>query len=222
MRHVRLPDPIVELVDALPRPAPKRVRLHQRGEMRMKPGGRWLDWTGVEDMAVGRVAFSWRARFPMFPGVWLDVEDAYGASGGTLAGKLWGRLPLFTKRGHDVDTAQALRYLAELAWVPYAFERNAALEMEMMTGDIVRVSTVVGGESVAVDLTFDSAGRITEAFAPARPFEEGTAFPWRGKLADHALVDGVFLPRYGEVAWELPEGPFTYWRGEVVGYDLAM
>ena len=32
-------------------------------------------------------------------------------------------------------------------------------------------------------------------------------------------LGGVRLPRDGEVRWELPEGPFTYWRGRVTSLE---
>ncbi len=213
-------EPLDTLVAGLPNPAPSAVRLHQRGEMRLKPHGRWLPWTGTEDMVVGRVAFVWRARFALPLGARLDVEDAYDADGGRLTGKLWGRLPLFDKRGPGFDGPEAMRYLAELPWVPFAFADNGEVELERVSERVLRASTRVGPERVAVDLTFDERGRITESFAPSRRHESGQCYPWRGRFWDHEEVNGVCVPRRGAVAWERPEGSFVYWRGEVLSVDL--
>jgi len=29
------------------------------------------------------------------------------------------------------------------------------------------------------------------------------------------------MPRYGKVRWELPDGPFVYWEGEVKGFSTT-
>lgn len=36
------------------------------------------------------------------------------------------------------------------------------------------------------------------------------------KLETAAAIAGVKVPREGEVAWILPEGRLTYWRGRIV------
>src|SRR6266487_2865317 len=59
--------------------APRKVRIRQEGEMWLKPGGRRLRFTAVEDFAVQEVAFSWRAAFPIAPLITLRIVDRYGA-----------------------------------------------------------------------------------------------------------------------------------------------
>jgi hypothetical protein len=49
--------------------------------MWLKPGGRSMPFTAVEEFAVEEVAFSWRARFPIVPLVWLRVVDRYAQIG---------------------------------------------------------------------------------------------------------------------------------------------
>jgi hypothetical protein len=34
-------------------------------------------------------------------------------------------------------------------------------------------------------------------------------------FGDYVKLGGISVPGGAEVSWELPEGPFTYWRGEV-------
>jgi hypothetical protein len=45
--------------------------------------------------------------------------------------------------------------------------------------------------------------------------------PWRGVFSDHGELGGVRVPRRAEVAWELPEGRFTYWRAEVTALEVV-
>ena len=39
--------------------------------------------------------------------------------------------------------------------------------------------------------------------------------PWEGTWSHHQRVDGMTVPLTGEVAWILPEGRKTYWRGTI-------
>jgi hypothetical protein len=39
--------------------------------------------------------------------------------------------------------------------------------------------------------------------------------PWEGRRSDYRMHEGMMLPFDGEVAWMLPEGRKTYWRGSV-------
>ena len=43
----------------------RTMRVTQAGEMTLKPGTRPRSLSAIEELATGRVAFSWRARFPL-------------------------------------------------------------------------------------------------------------------------------------------------------------
>jgi Family of unknown function (DUF6920) len=46
--------------------------------------------------------------------------------------------------------------------------------------------------------------------------------PRRGEFTDYTMLEGgLRMPRYGKVRWELPDGPFVYWEGEVTGVSTA-
>lgn len=36
-----------------------------------------------------------------------------------------------------------------------------------------------------------------------------------GTFGDYVELGGVRVPSSAELSWELPDRPFTYWRGEV-------
>lgn len=76
---------------------------------------------------------------------------------------------------------------------------------------------------MTVQLEFDAAGDIVSAWRAARPCTEGKTTlprPWGGKFGDHAVVGGLRVPTSGEVRWELPDGPFVYWRGTINSLEL--
>jgi len=191
---------------------PRQVRVMQIGEMRQKPGGRWLPFTAVEEFAVEDVAFSWRARFPIAPLVWLRVVDRYAAGEGLLEARLWGLLRVMRACGQEASEGEVLRYLAELAWVPQAMLDNRRLAWRELDARAVEVATRVGSAKVTVRLEFDAAGDIVGTWCDARPYLEGKTSvtrPWAGRFTDYAVVGGIRMPTLGEVRWELPDGPFT-------------
>jgi hypothetical protein len=192
--------------------------------MCQRPGGRWLPFTAVEEFAVEEVAFSWRARFPIAPLVWLRVVDRYVAGEGLLEARLWGLLQVMRARGQEASEGEVLRYLAELPWVPQAMLANRQLEWHELDAQAVEVTTRVGSARVTVRLEFDAAGDIVGTWCDERPYLEGKASvprPWAGRFSDHAVVGGIRIPTRGEVRWELPDGPFTYWRGTITSIELG-
>ena len=110
---------------ALPQPQPvaERVTVEQTGEMTLKPGAAPRPFTATEELATGRVNFTWRARFPILGPLSLHVTDSYREDEGLLQVRLLG-LPLQSKRGGELAAGEAFRYLAELPWVPQAMVLN--------------------------------------------------------------------------------------------------
>jgi len=42
---------------------------------------------------------------------------------------------------------------------------------------------------------------------------------WGGELGEYRVLDGMRMPTRGEVYWDLPEGRFAYWRGEITSAE---
>lgn len=192
--------------------------------MWLKPRGRALPFTAVEDFSVAEVAFSWRARFRFLPLVPLRVVDGYAAGSGKLEARLLGLVPVTRQSGQAASEGEAMRYLAEIPWVPHAMLANRQLDWRQFDTQTLEVATSVGSARVAVQLGFDAAGDIVSAFSPARPHPEGRTTvprPWGGVFSDYDVLGEVRMPTRAEVRWELPEGPFTYWRGTVTSVELV-
>jgi hypothetical protein len=153
---------------------PRHVRVGQAGEMWQKPGGRGLRFTAVEEFAVEQVAFSWRARFPILPLVSIHVTDRYAAGEGLLEARVLG-IRVMRQRGQETAEGEAMRYLAEIPWVPHAILANRELEWRGLDASSLEVATNAGSARVAVRLEFDATGDIVRAFADSRPHPEGRA-----------------------------------------------
>lgn len=199
---------------------PSQTRLTQTGTMWSKPGGRALRFRAVEEFATQEVAFAWRARFAIAGVPLLSVVDRYAAGEGSLEARLFGLLPVMRKRGQVLSEGEALRYLGELPFNPAAMLLNRRLLWRELDDDAVEVSTRVGEATVSLRLEFDAEGDIVRISTPARPRgEEGNVLrPWVGEFSRYATVGATRIPTRGEVRWELPSGPFTYWRCEVTSF----
>ena len=218
-----LPVVPAQISDYLERNVPPQARSHARarvaqaGEMRLKPEGKWLPFTAEQWFATEEVAFCWHARVKMAPLVTAVVEDAYEGGVGRLDAKLWGKIGLAHADGPAIDRGEIQRYLAELTWNPVALARNPALRFAARDDGSVRVWT--GDAETYVDLRFDAGGDVASIYTETRSFGERGPTPWEGRFFDYAELGGVRMPRRGEVSWHLPEGLFTYWRGEILGLE---
>jgi hypothetical protein len=73
-------------------------------------------------------------------------------------------------------------------------------------------------------LAFEAAERFAAALALALlAFEVGARGCVHAPLGDRDPVEGAVelaVAAAVEVRWELPQGPFTYWRGTVTSVEL--
>lgn len=214
-------DPPTALAPLMARTRPPEgaaaLQIRQKGRMRFSGSGPWSAFTARQIFALDRFGFVWDARIDMAPGVWMRVLDAYDGERGVLVARLFGLIPVMRAEGADMDRGEAQRYLAELAWNAGAFGGNRDLVLQAGEDGVRASHADIPGTDVVLRL--DADGAIVESFAPRRPMrqKEGSVeLPWRGSFSDWEEIDGVFMPRRGAVAWIMPEGPFEYWRGEIV------
>ena len=153
----------------------------------------------------------------------LRVHDWYRVGEGRLEVRLFG-LPLKRLRGSPVTKGEVMRYLAELPLAPAAMAHNRELEWREVDKSTVEVATSVAGPRLAVLLHFDDAGDVVAASAQDRPRSVGKSSietPWIGEFSSYGVLGGVRVPTRAEVRWDLHEGPFVYFRGQVTALALS-
>lgn len=194
------------------------VLFHQEGHMRLGPDKPWVPFTAEQTMRADTTAFRWHARVKMAPLMTAIVDDAYEDKKGLLDAKLFGLIPVAHGEGPRVDRGEVQRYLAELPWCPHAFERNPDLRFEQRDDVTVRVWCEHDPDA-HVDLQFKE-GNIVGAFTERRPRDDSDD-PWQGRFTTYGEHQGVRLPVEGEVQWNLPDGPFAYWRGRITAWETT-
>ena len=137
---------------------PMTVRVRQAGEMWKKRAGRAMPFQATENFDVERVAFSWRARFPMIGPLKMTVVDEFGEGTGQLRVSLLG-IPLQTQTGPELNVGEAMRYLAELVWEPHAIAANRELERKDVDERTVDVPCDVGEGRASVPSASNPKGR---------------------------------------------------------------
>ena len=207
------------LAHALPhsRVLPGQIELTQEGLMWSKPGAAARPFTATQHSAVDRVAFEWRARFRMARVLSLDVVDSYCGGEGSLEVRLCGRR-FQHDDGPETSTGEALRYLAELPWAPHAMYGNRALRWRAVDATHAEVH-IEPDPSLRVTFEFDAGGDIVRASSGARALRRKGRWvqaPWAGTFSDYRELGGIRMPSSAEVAWDLPEGRYVYWRGRVL------
>ena len=203
---------------------PKAVRMVQRAEMRLAPAGHIIPILATQLSGTREPGFMWEATGRLGRVLPMRVLDSYVAGTGWLAVRIAGAIPVATARGHGVDRGEAMRFLAELAWNPDAVLNATGLSWLQVDALSVEVSMQTTAGTARVTLLFDSAGDIVGMTAADRPRAFGrVAVPtrWVGRFSDYGRSGDYRWPRKGEVAWDLPEGEFVYWRGEVLGLSAA-
>jgi len=228
---VGLPEPVQKYFRAVlsdGQPIVTAARFEQAGTINMSATGeKWKRFTCSQRVVVRRPGFDWEARIEMMTGVTVRVHDAYILGEGILKASLFGLVSVAELRGTPgMAQGEFMRYFAEAAWYPTAFLPSQGVKWAAVDAFSASATTRDGENVLTLLFRFDENGLMTSMHAEARG--RGVAgvmipTPWEGKWSNYELRDGMRIPVRGEVAWILPEGSKTYWRGAITKsrYEFA-
>jgi hypothetical protein len=204
------------------------ARFAHAGEFNMgETKANWRPFTSTQLDTTQRPGFDWDGRISMGPGMNVFVHDAYIGGEGILHAELLGLVTLADIRGTpEVAQGELLRYLAEAAWYPTALLPSQGVRWEAVDETTAVATLTDGATTASLEFHFDAEGLITSGRAASRPRTvNGTivSMPWQGRFWSYEVRNGMRIPLEGEVAWQLPEGPYPYWRGHVtnIAYEFA-
>jgi hypothetical protein len=209
-------------------PMVSRVRVQHRGTFNMgDTSDRWRPFTSHQLMITRRPGFDWDARISMMPGLTVRVHDAYVAGEGILHASLLGLITVASLRGTpDAAEGELMRFFAEAAWYPTALLPGQNVHWEAVDEQSARATLVDGAIAITMMFSFNEEGVIETVRADARGRTVGDEIiptPWQGRFWNYHERSGMYVPLEGEVSWLLPEGPKSYWRGQItsIGYEFA-
>ncbi len=204
------------------------ARLTHEGQFNMgETGAKWSRFTSSQVAITRRPGFDWDGRIAIAPGLNVFVHDAYVAGEGILHAQLLGLVTLADMRGTpEAAQGELMRFLAEAALYPTALLPSQGVRWEAIDDMSARATLTDGATIVSLDFRFDAEGLLSTVRAAARYRAVNGGFvvtPWQGRFWDYEVRGGMRIPLAGEVAWELPEGLWRYWRGRVteITYEFA-
>jgi hypothetical protein len=207
-------------------PIPAGAHIRHRGSFNMgATGDNWKPFTSDQKVVTRRSGFDWNARIRLMPGVTVRVHDAYIAGEGSLHAAVLGLMTVADLHGTPaMSEGEQMRFVAEAAWYPTALLPSQGVRWQAVDADSARATHEDGEHRVTLLFRFGAHGLIDSIHADARGRTVGSRIeptPWQGRFWHYAVRDGMLIPLDGEVAWCLPEGPKTYWRGHLttIHYD---
>ena len=197
----------------------RAIRTTQRGEIRLSQGARWTPFTADETVDATQSAFRWEARIGGKIAPTL-VTDAYEAGHGFLAVKLGGVVPLKKISGPEFDKGELQRYLSSIVFCPAMVLNNPFLEWTAVGPGTLRVQDRkdATGATVDLDIGEDGCPRACRADRPRMVGKETTTTPWSGLCEGYQEQEGLRIPHHLEVCWQLEDGPFSYFRGDITSF----
>ncbi len=138
----------------------RSVHLFQEGEMRTKPGGKWMPFTAEEYFNIDKPSFLWKTRVKMIPGIYLSGRDKLKDGKGAMLIKLMSLFPVVEEKDNEkINSGTMIRYLGEICWFP-----TAALSDDIEWRELDDLSAEAifhqNGKSVSGIFHFSSEGEL--------------------------------------------------------------
>uniref|UniRef100_B8HL26 Uncharacterized protein n=1 Tax=Cyanothece sp. (strain PCC 7425 / ATCC 29141) TaxID=395961 RepID=B8HL26_CYAP4 len=204
------------------------VRVSHQGQFNLgEVKDQWRPFTSTQWVITHPPGFDWDGTIRLAPGVQVRVHDAYVGGEGILQATLLGLIPLVHLQDRDaVAEGELFRFLAEAAWYPTALLPSQGIHWEAIDDTTARATLTDHKLTVSLEFQFDPEGRISGVRAAGRYRNvkgQLVATPWQCRFWGYAARSGMEVPLAGEVAWELPEGVWSYWRGSIteLHYEFA-
>ena len=182
------------------------VVLAMQGQIRLKPEGKWYDFTAKESLR-DRFGFLWEARvgkglLPLFGGFDSFGPTAVSPVGvGTVRFWLLNLLPLVHQQGQRIDQSSIGRLLMEHIWLPSALLPTQEIEWEAIDENHIRYTLRVASEPLTVEIGLDAQHRPVWVKAQRVRGEDGRLESFGGTFSDFGGFDGYYIPTALELGW---------------------
>ena len=218
----QLPGPVrrwLEVSNIVGKPIAQSIFLHQKGEMKTAPNGKWTAFEAEQHTTLNNAAFIWKTEIQVSPFLVISGLDKYENGTGSMTMKLYNLFPVAHSTGPETDQGSLLRYLAEICWAPSA-SLNENIQWEQID-QLSAKATIRSEHAKASGIFIFNRDGDFERFEADRYYIKGKEKPRLEKWVvntvpgAYRLFDGVRIPYKSELTWLLKEGTYNWLRVEL-------
>ena len=192
------------------------VRIKQKGTMRTKPTGKWMEMKAEQFIITQRPGFIWSANINVAPFISIKARDLYKEGEGSMLIKAMNMMTIANSNGDEIDQGSLMRYLAEIIWLPSAALCDF-IRWEYVNDTAAR-AVIKDEKSTGSGLfTFDANGDVI-SFEGKRYAELDNRYSletWFIKISGYKEFNGVRIGHKSQVSWKLKTGDFHWLNVEV-------
>lgn len=225
-RVEKLPEPVQKWLvwsGSVGKAEARSMYLKQSGQIKLKPEQKhWIPAKAEQYSTFEPPEFTWKVNMKMAPGTHISGKDVFRNGRAQMRIKFDGVMPL-SKTENSIKTNQSSlqRYLMELSSCPPA-ALSSYVAWQEVDGTTATARMELNGVSGTADFHFDEQGELKSvtALRYKDSDEEAEKMLCTANILDYMGVDGIKVPSKIEIVWDLPEGPFTWYKFEVNGVQF--
>ncbi len=205
--------------------APRVATVHARfrGQIRLKPGQRWMPFDGWQFDAAVPITRLIHMRIAVAGLIPMFGTDTYAQGVGRMHGKLLGLVTVADGEGPEFDLGELVTWLNDAALLAPSMLLIPACRWTAVDDRSFDVTVTDAANVVTARFVVDDDGRLVD-FRTDDRWYAGTNPPTRATWSTPldgwtTTTDGRPLPTTASAVWHLPEGDFTYVRG---AFDPAL
>lgn len=200
----------------------QRVYLQQQGEMKNKPGGKWIPFEAEQYFTIDPPSFSWKTKIRPSFFLFITGRDKYEQGKGQMLIKAYGLFTIADSKGSQTDQGTLLRYLAETCWFPTA-ALSKFIKWEEIDDKTAKATMSYGGVTASGIFYFKKNGDF-EKFEADRYYisnNRSSLEKWQVTCIDHKTINGIRIPVKSNVTWKLKDGDFKWLELEITNIQFT-
>lgn len=203
-------------------PIINRAVISQTGGFRARPEmKKWSNMKAKQYLSSNPRSFAWHATITLPLGLSIKVCDSYRGGKGKIRGKVLSLFTLIDSHNRSELNEGALqRYLAEAVWHPTSLLPSQGVTWQPLDDHRAQATLRDCDLTVSLEFEFNEQGEVVSVYSPARYREvsgQYEATPWKGRFSRYVKIQDYRIPLEGEVAWQLPDQLYSYWKARIHG-----
>jgi hypothetical protein len=167
-----------------------------------------------------RIAYMKARMLGIFP---FEGRDLFAKGHGHMYGKLAKLIPIFNEKDYEISLGSAIIVLAESLFIPSIALQNY-IRWESVDSMSAKARFQYGNINVGGTFYFNESGEYIRFETNDRPYLKPNGGyevkPYTVLISDYKNQDNLRIPCKVRAIWNLDEGDFEYWRGEVERIDF--